>query len=105
MAMHVRPATLADAPLLSALGATTFRETFEGENTPEDMARHLADAFTPEIQAGEIADPASAVLLAEHRGTSGDAALVGYAHLVSGPAPAAVQGPVPLEPVHSGIRP
>ena len=97
MTIHVRPATVADAPLLSQLGATTFRETFEGENTPEDMARYLVEAFTPDRQAAEITDPAGTVLLAERRGTSGDAELAGYAHLVSGPAPAAVQGPAPLE--------
>jgi diamine N-acetyltransferase len=100
MTIHVRPATVADAPRLSRLGATTFRETFEGENTSEDMARYLAEAFTPDRQAAEITDPAGAVLLAEHRGTRGDAEgaeLVGYAHLVSGSAPAAVQGAAPLE--------
>jgi ribosomal protein S18 acetylase RimI-like enzyme len=100
MTIHVRPATAADAERLSRLGAATFRETFEGENTPEDMARYLAEAFTPERQAAEIADPAGTVLLAEQRGTSGDAPdapLVGYVHLVAGAAPAAVRGPAPLE--------
>jgi diamine N-acetyltransferase len=97
MTTFVRPATSADAARLSQLGATTFRETFEGENTPEDMARYLAEAFTPDRQAAEITDPAGTVLLAERRGQSGDAELVGYVHLVSGPAPAAVQGPAPLE--------
>ena len=97
MTIHVRPATIADAPQLSQLGVTTFRETFEGENTPADMARYLAEAFSPDRQAAEITDPASTVLLAEHRGTSGDAELVGYAHLVSGPAPEAVRGAAPVE--------
>jgi diamine N-acetyltransferase len=97
MTTLVRPAAVADAAALSRLGAATFRETFEGENTPEDMARYLAEAFTPEKQAAEVTDPASTVLLAERGETSGEAALVGYVHLVSGPAPAAVQGPAPLE--------
>jgi diamine N-acetyltransferase len=102
MIIHVRPATVADAPRLSQLGATTFREAFEGENTPEDMARYLAEAFTPDRQTAEITDLAGTVLLAEHRGRgtfedTEDAELVGYAHLVSGPAPEAVRGPAPLE--------
>jgi ribosomal protein S18 acetylase RimI-like enzyme len=97
MTMHVRPATVADASRLSRLGATTFRETFEGENSPEDMARYLAESFTPEQQAAEISDPASMVLVAEQHAASGTAELVGYAHLVAGPAPAAVRGPAPLE--------
>jgi GNAT superfamily N-acetyltransferase len=103
MTIHVRPATVADAPRLSQLGAATFRETFEDENTPEDIARYLAEAFSPERQAAEITDPAGIVLVAEHGDRSGDpedaatAELVGYAHLISGAPPAAVQGPAPLE--------
>ncbi len=97
MKTFVRLATIADAPRLSQLAASTFRETFEGQNSPEDMTRYLAEAFTPNRQAAEISDPSGAVLLAERRDTSGDAELVGYVHLVSGPAPAAVQGPAPLE--------
>jgi ribosomal protein S18 acetylase RimI-like enzyme len=97
MTIEIRPAAVGDAPLLSRLGAATFRDTFERENTPEDMARYLADAFTPERQAAEITDPAGIVLLAEHLGESGAAELIGYAHLAAGVTPQAVQGPAPLE--------
>jgi ribosomal protein S18 acetylase RimI-like enzyme len=97
MTITIRPAAIEDAPSLSRLAASTFRETFEAENTPEDMSRYLAEAFTPEQQAAEIGDPASTVLLAEHHGESGGAELVGYAHLVSGPVPEAVRGTAPLE--------
>jgi diamine N-acetyltransferase len=96
-AVKVRPATIEDAAALSRLGAATFRETFERDNTPEDMARYLAEAFTPEQQAAEIADPNSVVLLAEHATGSSDSALVGYAHLACGEPPEAVRGPAPLE--------
>lgn len=61
------------------------------------MARYLADAFTPEQQAAQIADPASVVLLAEHTRETGETELVGYAHFQEGPAPAAVTGPAPWE--------
>lgn len=97
MSIRVRPATIADARALSRFAAETFRDTFERDNTPEDMAQYLAKEFTPERQAGEIADPASTVLLAEEAGASGDVALVGYAHLVAGRAPATVQGAAPVE--------
>lgn len=97
MQINVRPATVADAHRLSQLAVTTFRDTFGSENTPEDMARYLAESFTPERQAAEIGDPGGTVLLAERRGASGEAELVGYAYLMSGPAPEAVQGPAPLE--------
>jgi ribosomal protein S18 acetylase RimI-like enzyme len=97
MTTLVRRATTADAPRLSQLGATIFRETFERENTPEDMARYVAEAFTPDRQTAEISDPEGTVLVAERAGKSGDAELVGYVHMVAGPAPATVQGPAPLE--------
>ncbi len=94
---RVRRATMADAHRLSRLGATTFREAFGGENTPGDMERYLAEAFTPDRQAAEIADPAGIVLLAERDGQGGEAELQGYVHLVSSPTPAAVIGPSPIE--------
>ena len=97
MDVTIRPATREDAPALSRLAAATFRETFEAENTPEDMARYLADTFTPEQQAAEIADAASVMLLAEHDGGTDGRELVGYAHLLSGPVPDAVRGPAPIE--------
>jgi ribosomal protein S18 acetylase RimI-like enzyme len=97
MTIQIRPASIADAAALSQLGAMTFRETFEGENTPEDMARYLAEAFSPGQQAAEIADPASTVLVAERHAGSDEAELIGYAHLVSGPTPEAIVGPEPLE--------
>jgi len=97
MNVRIRPAAPVDAPALSRLGASTFRETFEGENTPEDMARYLAEHFTPERQAGEITDPAGTVLLAEHVGESAEPELVGYVHMIEGPAPEAIRGPEPLE--------
>jgi diamine N-acetyltransferase len=93
----VRRATIADAARLSQLAATTFRETFGRDNSPDDMARYLAEAFTPDRQAAEIRDSAGAVLVAEHHDTSGHLELIGYAHVVAGVPPDAVQGPAPLE--------
>ena len=61
------------------------------------MAQYLAEAFTPEQQALEIADATGTVLVAEHRDQSGTAALIGYAHVVASPTPEAVEGPDPLE--------
>ena len=97
MTTIVRPASLADALRLSRLAAATFRDTFAHENTPQDMASYVAHAFTPARQASEIADVDGTVLLAERRSSSGASELVGYVHLVSGPVPACVQGPAPLE--------
>ena len=97
MTIAVRRASAGDAGVLSALGASTFRETFEGDNAPADMARYLAEAFSPERQAAEIADASAIVLLAEQRDAEGAATLVGYAHLLVGSTAAAVRGPAPVE--------
>ena len=97
MTTIIRAATPADARRLSELGAATFRDTFADANSPHDMDRYVADAFTPARQAAEIADPTSLVLLAEHAPAHGGAELIGYAHLVGGRPPAAVHGPAPLE--------
>jgi diamine N-acetyltransferase len=93
----IRRARIGDAARLSRLAAMTFRDTFEGENTPEDMERYLAEAFTPERQAAEISDPESTMLVAEQEDSQDSDELVGYAHLVSGSRPAAVTGPSPIE--------
>ena len=97
MAVVIRRADVTDAAALSRLGATTFRETFEADNSPEDLARYLADAFSPGKQAVEIADPGGTLLLAEHHYGNESTELIGYAHVVSGPPPNAIQGPDPLE--------
>lgn len=93
----IRRATIQDAAGLSEFAATTFRDTFEAENSPEDLEAYVAEAFTPERQASEISDPASIVLLAEHDSGAGPSNLIGYAHLVAGAAPPSIQGPSPIE--------
>ena len=93
MAIVLRPATLADAASLSELAARTFRETFEASNTSEDMAKYLAESYSPEIQAREIADPDSTVLLAEKE----DGVLIGYMQLFAGSTEESISGPEPIE--------
>jgi len=73
----VRRAGLAEATALAALGARLFEEAFAAENTPADMARYLAEHFTPQAMRAILADRASTVLLLEAAGTS-----AGWAHLV-----------------------
>ena len=95
--IHIRAAAVADSVALSRLAAETFRETFEHDNSSEDMERYLSEAFSPARQAAEIDDPMSVMLLAEDMGESGAAEMVGYAHLLAGQAPRSVTGPRPLE--------
>ncbi len=88
----VRVAMAADASLLAELGRRTFFHSFSADNTDADMSAYLGAAFSPEIQAEELADPASTFLIAEIDGVA-----AGYARLRSGDAPTDVQGIVPLE--------
>lgn len=95
----IRRAGAADNDLLAALGAETFADAFGADNTPADMAAYLQGAFSPAIQAAELADPASLFLLAEIEGEP-----VGYARLRRGPAPTAVSGERPIEIVRLYAR-
>lgn len=88
----IRSAGSQDAQLLAAFGAQTFFDTFAADNTPEDMASYLANAFSPEKQAVQMAEPGSIFLIAEIDGQP-----CGYAHLREGPAPECVSGPRAIE--------
>ena len=90
--LHIRRATLADAPLIASIGAETFVTSFGAQNTPENLAKHLARAFGVEIQARELADPAITYLIAEHNGRT-----AGYAQVRQGEAPPCVTGGSPVE--------
>jgi ribosomal protein S18 acetylase RimI-like enzyme len=74
-----------DAALLTELGASTFRETFESANAPEDFAAYMAVAFGEAVQRAELEDPDTTVFLAER---DGDA--VGYVMLRERKAPGVV---------------
>jgi GNAT superfamily N-acetyltransferase len=81
----IRPARPEDAALLTELGASTFRETFESDNAPEDFAAYMAAAFSESTQRAELEDPDTTVFLAER---DGDA--VGYVMLRERRAPSVV---------------
>src|SRR5258708_30908117 len=89
-------ATAADAERLRSFAAEAFHDTYESHNTPADMERYVADAFTVERQTAEITGADSTVLLAEHSEESGFVHVVGYAHLIRSAPPPAV-GPAPIE--------
>lgn len=78
----LRPAVAADAADLSELAERTFRDAFSALNTAEDMNLHCASAFSPEMQAAEVANPGIHTVVAESDGT-----LVAFAqvHLRSKP--------------------
>jgi len=90
--LTIRRGTLADAGLLSELGARTFSETFAADNTPEDLAAYVSTSFNVVRQTSELEDPASTFLIAE---VDGHAA--GYAKLHDGEPEKGVEGPNPVE--------
>jgi ribosomal protein S18 acetylase RimI-like enzyme len=88
----VRRAQPADAVALASFAARTFRETFEADNSPENMALYLEANFGPERQAAEIRDAGVVTLVAVD-----GRRLAGYSQLREGPAPACVSGAAPIE--------
>jgi ribosomal protein S18 acetylase RimI-like enzyme len=80
----IRYAVAGDAAALAALGAKTFRDTYAAFNTPENMAMHLASAFSPEQQRVEIEDPSGFILVAQAP------ELIAYAQVTREIAPPAV---------------
>jgi ribosomal protein S18 acetylase RimI-like enzyme len=91
---NIRHGTIADAALLSELGARTFSETFAVDNTAENMSGYLADAFNPIQQAAELLDPNSSFRIAELNGVA-----VGYSMLRSEDPPECITGDNPIEVV------
>lgn len=90
--LTVRLALPDDAAILAEFGARTFREAFEAENTPEDMALYLASSYGPALQARELRSAGILTLLAES-----ERQLAGYAQLREGPAPACLADPTSIE--------
>jgi diamine N-acetyltransferase len=90
--ISIRRAVPADALHLAEFAARTFRETFESDNTSENMALYLASSFGPDRQAAELRHAGMVTLLAEE-----ERRLAGYAQLREGPAPESVTGPRPIE--------
>ena len=88
----IRVARAADAGPLAALAERTFRATFAPHNLDRNMAVHCSRTYGEALQAAEIADPRRTTVVADARG-----ALVGYAQLRWGAAPACVAAVRPAE--------
>ena len=86
MSWTLRTAVAADAAALSELAERTFRDAFAAVNRADDMDLHCASAFSPALQAAEIADPDVHTLVAE-----ADGRLVAFAQVnLRPPTPEAV---------------
>ncbi len=78
----IRLATLSDAARLAELAERTFRETFGGANTIEDMNLHCKTNYGESLQAAEISNPEIVTLVCEESGN-----LIAFAQLRYGHAP------------------
>ncbi|WP_439643923.1 GNAT family N-acetyltransferase [Gemmatimonas sp.] len=87
-----RRATPLDAPSLSAFARRVFHDTFAADNTPEDMAVYLAQAFSPATQQAELEETQRVCLLME-----ADGVLIGYASLLDSAPHSAVAAAHPVE--------
>lgn len=58
-AITIRPCTSDDAAMLAELAAQTFAETFAADNTAEDLAAYLYQAYSPAILEQELTNPLS----------------------------------------------
>ncbi len=76
----IRAAGEADARALSAFASAAFFTTFGPDSDPVDINVYVSNAFSPERQAAEIADPDRICLLLED-----GAEVVGYALLRDDP--------------------
>jgi diamine N-acetyltransferase len=92
MELSVRYATVADHNLLAEAGRRLFEAAFAQDNRAEDMQAYLAEAFSPEIQATELADPASVTFIVDIEGN-----FAGYARLKEGRPGVEISGLRPVE--------
>ena len=99
MSIHIRKAAAADAALLTDLGRRSFTAAFEAMNSPENFAAYLAEAFSEQKQAAELAQPGSIFLIAEAHDEpqTGQVEPVGYARLLAGSTETCITGDNPIE--------
>jgi len=90
---HVRRGSVADAGRLAAFGHRVFSETFATDNDPVQLARYVDAAYTPAVQAEELADAAITSWLA----CDADDRVLGFAQVRKGPVPSCVTSPSSIE--------
>ncbi len=94
VAIAYRPATLADAPALSAIGAETFTETFGHHYPDSHLQAFLASAYSLSGAQADLCDPETEILFAER-----DGRLLGYCKIGACKLPLET-GPQPCIELH-----
>lgn len=93
MTWTIRRAVHEDAERLSAFGHRVNAATFAAGNDPQQLALYLSTAYTPDVQAAELADPAITTLLA----CDDTGAIAGFAQLRTGGVHESVPDPLAVE--------
>jgi ribosomal protein S18 acetylase RimI-like enzyme len=88
----IRHATPNDAAMLARIGADTFLAAYESQVGAAILRPYVAEAFTPERLAEELADLRGLFLIAQL-----DGVVAGYARVTTGDPPAGVEGDRPIE--------
>ncbi len=73
----IRRAVEDDAALLSRMAHKTFLDTFAAQNRIEDIEKHAAKAYSPDMQLSELRDESKVYLIAEVDGEAAGFAMVG----------------------------
>jgi len=84
-AMTIRRCTTSDAPMLAALGARLFAESYGPTHPEPELSRYLARSFAVRDVASALADPGVTMVVAE----DAEAGPIGYAFLRASPEPPA----------------
>ncbi|MCT4457811.1 N-acetyltransferase [Lactiplantibacillus paraplantarum] len=94
-----RRLTTADVTQLQQISIETFKDTFGSQNTAENMAAYLQDAYNVPKLVAELAEPESQFYFVERSGES-----LGYLKLNTGQAQSEAMGPNALEVERIYIR-
>ncbi len=94
-----RRLTTADVNKLQQISIETFKDTFGAQNTSENMAAYLQDAYNLPKLTHELAEPESQFYFVERAGES-----LGYLKLNTGAAQSEAMGPDTLEVERIYIR-
>ncbi|MDV0429909.1 GNAT family N-acetyltransferase [Lactiplantibacillus sp. DA1] len=94
-----RRLTTADVTQLQQISIETFKDTFGAQNTAENMAAYLQDAYNVPKLAAELAESESQFYFVERAGE-----LLGYLKLNTGQAQSEAMGPDALEVERIYIR-
>jgi GNAT superfamily N-acetyltransferase len=85
LAVAFRVAEASDALRIAVLGTQVFLDTYATEGISQSIAQEALEQFSANIVSGQIANPATAFIVAESSGH-----MVGFAQVILGPTQALV---------------